>query len=57
MSPAEFEPTIPATQRPQTHALDGAATGVDMKNEVLEVKPVFHKRHMDHLGTETGTPL
>jgi hypothetical protein len=26
---AVFEPTIPASQRPQTHALDRAATGVD----------------------------
>jgi hypothetical protein len=27
MHPAEFEPTIPAGERPQTHALDRAATG------------------------------
>jgi len=26
MPPAEFEPTIPATERPQTHMLDCAAT-------------------------------
>jgi hypothetical protein len=26
MSPAEFEPTIPASDRPQTHALDRSAT-------------------------------
>ena len=25
---AEFEPTLPASERPQTHALDGAATGI-----------------------------
>ena len=25
--PGEFEPTIPACKRPQTHALDRAATG------------------------------
>jgi len=23
-----FEPTIPASEQPQTHALDGAATGI-----------------------------
>jgi hypothetical protein len=57
MSPAEFEPTIPATQGPQTHSLDRAATGIDMKNEVLGFKHVLQKRHVDHLGTETGTPL
>jgi hypothetical protein len=26
-APAGFEPTIPASERPQTYALDGAATG------------------------------
>jgi hypothetical protein len=28
MPPARFEPTIPATEQPQTHALDRAATGI-----------------------------
>jgi len=28
MPPAGFEPTIPASERPQTHALDRAATGL-----------------------------
>jgi hypothetical protein len=28
MSPAGFEPTIPASERPQIHALDSAATGI-----------------------------
>jgi hypothetical protein len=27
MSPAVFEPVIPASERPQTHGLDRAATG------------------------------
>jgi len=27
MPPVEFEPTIPASERPQTYALDSAATG------------------------------
>ena len=27
---AGFEPTIPANEWPQTHALDHAATGIDM---------------------------
>jgi hypothetical protein len=26
-APAEFEPVIPVSERPQTHALDRAATG------------------------------
>ena len=29
MPPAGFEPTIPARERPQTHALDRAASGID----------------------------
>jgi len=28
MSPAEFEPTLPASERPQTHALHCAATRI-----------------------------
>jgi hypothetical protein len=27
-APAGFEPAIPASERPQTHALDSAATGI-----------------------------
>jgi hypothetical protein len=29
MPPAGFEPTIPGSKRPQTHALERAATGID----------------------------
>ena len=29
MPPAEFEPAIPASERPQTHALDRSATEID----------------------------
>jgi len=32
MTPVEFEPTISAGERPQTHALDRAATGTGNKN-------------------------
>jgi len=32
MPPPGFEPTIPASKRPQTHALDRAATGVGHVN-------------------------
>jgi len=28
MPPAGFEPSFPASERPQTHALDQAATGI-----------------------------
>jgi hypothetical protein len=30
MSPARFEPAVPASERPQAHALDGAATGTGL---------------------------
>ena len=30
MLPARFEPTIPGSERPQTHTLDRAATGIGM---------------------------
>jgi hypothetical protein len=30
MTPAGFEPAVSATERPQTHALDSAATGIDL---------------------------
>ena len=29
MRPVKFEPTIPANERPQTHVLERAATGID----------------------------
>jgi hypothetical protein len=32
MPPAGFEPAIPASERPQTHALDSAATGIGDKD-------------------------
>jgi hypothetical protein len=32
MLPVGFEPTISAGERPQTHALERAATGIGMKN-------------------------
>jgi hypothetical protein len=28
MPPVEFEPTIPVSERPKTHALDRTATGI-----------------------------
>ena len=30
MTPAEFEPAIPTREQPQTHALDRAATGINI---------------------------
>jgi hypothetical protein len=40
MSTAAFEPTIPISERPQTHALDRAATGIGyMANIKANTKP------------------
>jgi hypothetical protein len=44
MRPAGFEPAIPATERPRTHALNRAAAGIAKTWEytqliVLNVKP------------------
>jgi hypothetical protein len=36
MPPAEFEPAIPASSRPQTHALDRAATGIGIRVTVKQ---------------------
>jgi hypothetical protein len=35
MPPAEFEPTIPAGKRLQTHALDRSATGIGMLGHLV----------------------
>jgi hypothetical protein len=37
MSPAGFGPAIPASERPQTHALDRAATGIDSRVILVEL--------------------
>ena len=35
MPPVEFEPTISADERPQTYALDRAATGTDISSPLI----------------------
>jgi len=37
MPPVGFEPTISAGERPQTHALDRAATGTDQHSSLLHI--------------------
>ena len=41
MPPAGFEPTIPASERLQTHALDRTATGIDCRSLHSKFKSVF----------------
>jgi hypothetical protein len=38
MPPTGIEPTIPASERPHTHALDRAATGIDISPPLLNKK-------------------
>ena len=35
MPPAGFEPTIPASERSLSHALDRAATGIGLPSQIL----------------------
>ena len=36
MSPAEFEPAFPASERPETHGLDREATGIGLLSDIKE---------------------
>jgi len=38
MPPAGFKPTIPASRRPQTHALVSAATGIGKEGSNTRIK-------------------
>ena len=44
MSPTGFEPTIPARERPQTHPLDRAATGIGVHYELGTLNLTFTKQ-------------
>jgi hypothetical protein len=45
--PVGFEPTIPASTRPQTYALDRAVTGISGSNQAAEME-------VDLTNTEEG---
>ena len=47
MPPPGFEPTIPASERSQTHALDRAATGIGSKL-LYAYKPSTHSKYAGH---------
>ena len=57
MPPAGFEPTIPASKRPQTQALDRAATGVghNLRLDLLQTKHLTNSDQWKegHALTET----
>jgi hypothetical protein len=41
MSPAGFGPSLPASERPQTHTFDDAATGVVAEWQVNKIKKIM----------------
>jgi len=50
MPPEVFEPAIPANERPQTHSLDRATTGIGHKIMLIEMKPQWQQKHEVHFG-------
>ena len=51
MPPAGFEPAIPASERPQTYALDRAATGVGK----LDIVYIVYSVHYDEVNNSYNT--
>ena len=51
MPPVEFEPTISAGERPQTHTFDGAATGIGLESCIKEKPPKVIEKFMVTLVT------
>jgi hypothetical protein len=55
MTPAGFEPTVPASERPQTHALDHAATEIGEtvltrdENVFVDLKSSTHSQQVSRL--------
>jgi hypothetical protein len=39
-----FEPMISASERPQTYALDSAATGTGIKPKIVKVEAAFYMK-------------
>jgi hypothetical protein len=53
MPPAEFEPTIAASKRPQNHASDHAATGIGTQHWLLRINTTHYVRYINRLASET----
>jgi hypothetical protein len=47
MPPAGFEPTVPASERPQTHALDRVATAIGSESHGLRELVDCHLCRLD----------
>jgi hypothetical protein len=48
MPQAGFEPTIPASEQPKTHALDLAVTGIGQRADYKSSNPAGVCRHYQH---------
>ena len=48
MPPVGFEPIIPASERPQTHALDRAATGIGIRRNYI-YQFLEHSMHLFYI--------
>jgi hypothetical protein len=55
MPPAGIEPTIPASERPQTHALDRAATGISNVN--IQAHNILLRRVVRPVTLLTNVPV
>jgi len=53
MPPEVFEPTIPASEKPQTHALNRAAPGIGVRN--IDPRKVLLERLMTALESAQGS--
>jgi hypothetical protein len=49
MPPVGFELTVPTSERPQTHALDRAATVMDKGYHVNRIKPLFTSAYITEI--------
>jgi hypothetical protein len=56
MPPAGFDPAIPASERPQIHALDRAATGIGDREVLGGGEKVHYKSNTEWRGIEPGPP-
>jgi hypothetical protein len=54
MTPVGFEPTIPASVRPQTHALDRTATGIGGFEPTILVSERPKTHALDRMATGIG---
>ena len=57
MPPAGFKLTFPGSERPQTHALDHAASGIDLPSSTLrmrqQVSPKLYNIQSKHLTSRS----